>query len=365
MRSIPEGDSVTAFGSTIFAGCFASLPYEGQLFMKCVRLHATGDLQIHDEPVPVPLPGEKLVRVCAVGVCGSDLHWFSEGGIGEAQLEHALVLGHEFAGETEDGQRVAVDPAIPCGHCEFCERGDPNLCASLIFAGHGEHDGALREWLTWTERSLFPIPDSISFADGAMLEPLGVAIHAVDLGRLRAGMTVGVFGCGPIGLLIVQLAKLSGASRILATDRLEHRVEAAKRFGATEALCVGDGPGLSEPGNAVRKAGVDVAFEAAGTQEAVDDAFAAVRPGGKLVLSGIPGDDRTSFSASTARRKGLTIKLVRRMKHTYPRAIELVTKGLVDVRSLVTHRFPLEEARQAFRVAERREGLKVIVDVSA
>jgi L-iditol 2-dehydrogenase len=297
-------------------------------------------------------------------VCGSDLHWFSKGGIGDAQLEHSLVLGHEFAGETEDGQRVAVDPAIPCGRCEFCERGHPNLCENLIFAGHGKHDGALREWLAWKERSLFPIPDSLSFAEGAMLEPLGVAIHAVDLGRLQAGMTVGVFGCGPIGLLIVQLARLSGAARVIATDRLAHRVEAAKGFGATEAYCVGDPPGLRALQAAIGKRGVDVAFEVAGTQEAVDDAFAAVLPAGNLILAGIPDGDRTSFSASTARRKGLTIKLVRRMKHTYPRAIELVAKGLVDVRSLVTHRFSLHEAREAFRVAERREGLKVIIDVS-
>jgi len=327
--------------------------------MKSVRLHGTGNLQTHDESVPVAGEGEKLVRVKAVGVCGSDLHWFSEGEIGDAKLEHPLVLGHEFAGVTENGQRVAVDPAIPCGHCEFCEHGDPNLCSSLVFAGHGKTDGALREWLAWNEKSLFPIPDSISDADGALLEPLGIAIHAVDLGKLKAGMTVGVFGCGPIGLLVIQVAKLSGAANIVATDQLAHRVDAAKRFGAIEAFLVGEESHLG----GTHGRGVDVAFEAAGRQSAVDDAFDAVMPGGKVVLVGIPDDDRTSFSASTARRKGLTIKLVRRMKHTYPRAIELVSKGLVDVRSLVTHRFPLEQAVEAFRVAQRREGLKIIIDV--
>jgi L-iditol 2-dehydrogenase len=331
--------------------------------MKSVRLHGTGNLQIHDEPVPVAAEGEKLVHVKAVGVCGSDLHWFSEGEIGDAKLEHPLVLGHEFAGVTEDGQRVAIDPAIPCGHCEFCEHGNPNLCSSLIFAGHGKTDGALREWLAWSEKSLFPIPDSISDADGAMLEPLGIAIHAVDLGKLKAGMTVGVFGCGPIGLLIIQMAKLSGAANIIATDKLAHRVEAAKRYGASEAFLIGDDSRRSAIGAAINGRGVDVAFEAVGTQDAVDDAFAAVLPGGKVILAGIPEDDRTSFSASTARRKGLTIKLVRRMKHTYPRAIELVSKGLVDVRSIVTHRFPLEQSAEAFRVAQRREGLKIIIEV--
>ena len=331
--------------------------------MKVLRLHARNDLRLHDEPIPMPNMGEKLVRIRAVGVCGSDLHWFSEGEIGDAKLQHPLVLGHEFAGVTEDGQRVAVDPAIPCGYCEFCLKGNPNLCENLIFAGHGKTDGALRECLAWSEKSLIPIPDSISDADGAMLEPLGIAIHSVDLGKIKAGMTVGVFGCGPIGLLIIQMAKVSGAAKIIATDKLAHRVEAARRFGASQAFFMSDKREPEEMWTAVEERGVDVAFDAAGTQDAIDDAFAAVRPGGKVILAGIPSDDRTSFSASIARRKGLTIKLVRRMRHTYPRAIELVSKGLVDVRSLVTHRFPLEEAHEAFRLADRREGLKVIIEV--
>lgn len=331
--------------------------------MRSIRLHGTGDLRIHDEPVPIAGAGEKLVRIKSVGICGSDLHWFSEGEIGDAKLERPLVLGHEFAGVTEAGQRVAIDPAIPCGRCEFCERGHPNLCENMIFAGHGTHDGALREWMAWNEKSLFPIPDSISDAEGAMLEPLGVAIHSFDLGKVKAGMTVGVFGCGPIGLLIIQMARLSGAANIIATDKLVHRVEAAKRFGASQAFLAEDSSQLSEIWAATDGRGIDVAFEAAGEQEAVDASVAAVTPGGKVILAGIPADDHISFSASTARRKGLTIKLVRRMKHTYPRAIELVSKGLVDVRSLVTHSFPLDRAVEAFQVAARREGLKVIIEV--
>jgi L-iditol 2-dehydrogenase len=303
------------------------------------------------------------VRVKAVGICGSDLHWFSEGEIGDEKLNRPLVLGHEFAGEIEAGQHVAVDPAITCGHCEFCKKGHPNLCSSIIFAGHGEQDGGLREWMAWDEKCLFPIPDSFTYADGAMLEPLGVAIHAVDLGKLKAGMTVGVFGCGPIGLLIIQVARAMGATNIIATDKLLHRVDAAKSFGAQHAFLAEDGRELGEIWAATNERGIDVAFEAAGMQDAVDTAFAAVIPGGKVILAGIPDKDQTSFSASIARRKGLTIKLVRRMKHTYPRAIELVTKGLVDVRSLVTHRFPIEQAVEAFRMAVRREGLKVIIDL--
>jgi L-iditol 2-dehydrogenase len=331
--------------------------------MKSIRLHRPGDLRIHNEPVPIPGAGEKLIQVKVVGICGSDLHWFADGGIGDAQVAHPLVLGHEFAGITEKSQRIAVDPAIPCGQCELCLRGHPNLCERMVFAGHGTRDGALREWIAWDERNLYPIPDSMTYADGAMLEPLGVAIHAVDLAHLKTGMTVGVFGCGTIGLLIIQLARLSGAGTIIATDKLIHRVEAASALGATKAIPAYGGSEIQEVMSATNKRGVDIAFEAAGEQDAVETSFAAVVLGGKVVLAGIPSDDRTSFPASVARRKGLTIKMVRRMKFTYPRAIDLVTGGKVDVRSLVTHRFPLERAAEAFAVAQRREGIKVIIEI--
>jgi len=337
--------------------------------MKSVRLYSPGDLRLQDEAIPLPGKNQQLVRVKAVGICGSDLHWFSEAGIGNERLEKPLVLGHEFSGETETGRRVAVDPAIPCRFCEFCQQGNPNLCPNVLFAGHGEQDGALREFLVWEERLLYPLPDSITAAEGAMLEPLGVAIHTIDLGKINTGMTVGVFGCGPIGLLVVQLARLSGATNIIATDVLPHRVEAAKSFGAHHAFLacqesvVNDKTEVDSILAASAGRGVDIAFEAAGDQEAVNTAFAAVIPGGRVVLSGIPTTDLTSFSASVARRKGLTIKLVRRMKLAYPRALDLIIKGLVDVRSLVTHHFPIEQAGEAFRVAVRREGLKVIIDI--
>ena len=331
--------------------------------MRSVRLHGTGDLRIHDEPVPVAGEGEKLVRIKSVGVCGSDLHWFSGGEIGDAKLERPLVLGHEFAGELGNGQRVAIDPAIPCGSCELCKQGHPNLCPSIIFAGYGTQDGSLREYMAWNEKCLFPLPDSVTYEDGAMLEPLGVAIHSVDLGKIKTGMTVGVFGCGPIGLLIIQLMKLSGATQIIATDKLVHRAEAAKAYGASHVFLAGDNFQLSEMRAATKGRGVDVAFEAAGEQDAVDTSVAVVLPGGKVILAGIPNNDVTSFSASTARRKGLTFKLVRRMKHTYPRAIDLVSKGLVDVRSLVTHRFPFEQVAEAFHLAARRDGLKIMMEL--
>jgi len=331
--------------------------------MKSLRLFAIGDLRLLEEPAPIPSEHEKLVRVKTVGICGSDLHWFAEGGIGDVHLERPLVLGHEFAGETETGQIVAVDPSISCDRCEYCLQGHPNLCPGIIFAGHGNQDGGLRQWVVWDEKKLVPLPDSFSAADGAMLEPLGIALHTVDLGKLRAGVTVGVFGCGPIGLLIVQIARLMGATSIIATDVLPHRLEAARAYGATHAFLAEASAELSSILAVGNGRGVDVAFEAAGEQAAVNTAIAAVKPGGKVVLAGIPADDQTTFTASIARRKGLTIKLVRRMKHAYPRAIDLVSKGLVDVRSLITHRFPFERALDAFQTARRRDGLKVIVEL--
>jgi L-iditol 2-dehydrogenase len=328
--------------------------------MKSLRLHKPGDLRLHEEPVPIPGEGEKLLRVTAVGICGSDLHWFNEAGIGDAHLEKPLVLGHEFTALTDDGDRVAVDPAIPCGVCEYCKRGHPNLCENLIFAGHANQDGALREMMTWPQRCLFPLPDALSDADGVMLEPLGIAIHAVDLAHLQVGMSVGVFGCGPIGLLILQLAQLAGASKVIATDILPQRLEVARALRADETHLVAEGSGNREAMMADKR-GLDVVFEVAGENDAVEMAVAAACPGGKVILVGIPADDQTSFTASVARRKGLTLKLVRRMKFTYPRAIQLVKSGKVNVRLLVTHTFPLENAAEAFAIATRRDGLKVII----
>jgi L-iditol 2-dehydrogenase len=331
--------------------------------MKVARLHAAGVLQLHDEPVPIPGPDETLVRVTAVGVCGSDLHWFSEGGIGDDRLDHPLVLGHEFAGVTPEGKIVAVDPAIACGKCEYCLEGSPNFCENMRFAGHGTNDGALREYVAWPTRFLFPLPKSMSDAEGAMLEPLGVALYAVDLAALRPGMRVGVFGCGPIGLLIVQLSRISGAAQIIATDKLPHRVDAARAMGASRTILADGGHEIPEIMAATNNRGVDVAFEVAGENEAVETSVAAAKPGGRVILVGIPADDHTTFSASVARRKGLNLQLVRRMKHTYPRAIRLVEQGLIDVHSIVSHHFPLENAVEAYAVATKREGFKIIIDL--
>jgi L-iditol 2-dehydrogenase len=219
----------------------------------------------------------------------------------------------------------------------------------------------MREFAAWPSSRLHRLPDQLSDAAGALLEPLGVAIHALDLGHLRIGGTAAVIGCGPIGLLLVQLLRSAGAVPVLAVDPLAHRRDAASRYGA-EATVDPAAPGAGPAWRELAGGGVDTAFEVAGTDEAVQLAMAAVRPGGRVVLAGIPGDDWTRFRASVARRKGLTIAMVRRMNEVYPRAINLAVRGQVDLAPLVTHRFPLTAAAEAFRMAAQRRGLKVIIE---
>jgi L-iditol 2-dehydrogenase len=332
--------------------------------MKTLRLYSPHDLRYQEEAVPATAgKEERLLQVRSVGICGSDLHWYEESGIGDARLDRPLVLGHEFSAATEDGMRVAVDPALPCGHCELCQKGHPNLCPAVRFAGHGHEDGALREYMTWNQSCLFPLPQTVSDDEGAMLEPLGVALHAVDLSHLKVGMTAAVFGCGTIGLLIVQLLKQGGADAVFASDVLPHRVDIARSLGADRAILAECGRASKEVDGYTRGRGVDLAFDVSGSAGAVADAFEAVMPGGKVILAGIPSDDATSFQASMARRKGLTIKMVRRMKNTYPRAIELVSQKRLEVGSLVTHRFPFDQAAEAFENAIRREGVKTVITV--
>jgi len=329
--------------------------------VRAARLHAVGDLRVADEPAPEVEglgPGMSLVRVTAVGICGSDLHWWEEGAIGDAKLTHPVVLGHEgagvIAGGPRSGERVAIDPAIPCQACRACRDGYRNLCYRLAFSGHGGTDGMMRELMAWPTALLYPLPDRVSDADGAMLEPLGVAIHAVDLGHLPFAGTASVIGCGPIGLLLIGVLKAAGASSVLAVEPLAHRQEAAARLGADQVY----DPAAVDSG----EAGVDVAFEAAGNDEAVGLAMASVRPGGRVVLAGIPGDDAIRFGASLARRKGLTIAMARRMNEVYPRAIGLAERGVLDLGSVVTSRAGLGEIREAFGDAARRTGLKVIIE---
>jgi L-iditol 2-dehydrogenase len=336
--------------------------------MRTLRIYGARDLRMSDEAMPTPGPGEELIRVTAVGLCGSDIHWYSEGGIGSNTVDRPLVLGHEFAAVIADGPRkgtrVAVDPALPCMKCEACLEGNPNVCPSVRFAGHAETDGAMREFMTWPSHAIFPIPDNLSYADGTLLETLGIAMHAVNLGPITPADKVAVLGCGPVGLLTIQMARLAGASRIFATDRIASRLEMAGDMGATDLFMADDASSEADAiSNATHDRGMDVVYEAAGDPPAVETAVRACKAGGRVVVVGIPVEDRTSFTASVARRKGLTIMISRRMKHTYPRAIDLASSGKIDLKTLVTNTYKFGDFDKAFQTAVKRTGIKVILDL--
>jgi L-iditol 2-dehydrogenase len=344
--------------------------------MKSLRLIEPRTFRWDDEPTPEPGPGEVRIKVQKVGICGSDIHKYAHGRIGDVTLKSPLILGHEFAGIVDkpgpgvsgisEGQLVGVDPAVPCERCEHCYQGNPNFCTSLRFMGSWPDDGALREFLVHPADLLYPLDTQIfNSSDGVMLEPLGIALHTLSLGHIHPGDQVAVHGCGPIGLLVIQLIRNAGAAEIIAIDPLPHRRQAALTHGATTVLDV-DGQQLEAIAEITRDRGVDKAFEAAGENDAVWDAIEACKPGGRVILIGIPTEDVTSFRASAARQKGLTLMLVRRMKHTYPRAISLVETGKIDLRSIVTHHFPFEETTAAFELVEKRDDqvIKAMVDVA-
>ena len=334
--------------------------------MKAVHLTAPKCLELVEKSEPGP-PGdyEVLIRVKAVGICGSDLHMYATGAIGYTKIEDPFTLGHEFMGEVvalggnaksalhgtlDLGQRVAVEPAVPCLACELCEAGHPNLCPNHDFYGVYPTHGALCEYLIVPARNCFPIPDDISDGGGTLLETLGVAIHAVDLAKLKVAKSVAVIGCGPVGLLILRLAVLGGASEVYAMDPLAWRAELAKQWGATEAWPVKSGEALTKLQEATLGRGVDVVIEAAWADDSVDHAMEMVAYGGRVVLVGIPPDDKADFTHSMARRKGLTIMMARRMKHTYPRAIQLASgeHPRVPLDELISEYVSLSDTADAF-----------------
>jgi L-iditol 2-dehydrogenase len=331
-----------------------------------IRLSRAGVLEHVDVLVPEPGEGEVLIRVMSVGLCGSDAHWYMEGEIGDATLGAGLILGHELCGVIESGprsgERVAVDPAIPCWVCDMCVTGRSNLCTNLRFAGHGETDGGLRGHLVWPERCLVAVPDGVSDEEGALLEPLGVALHAMRLPGLRPGASVVVVGSGPIGLLLVAALRERGVEKIVVTDPLTHRLQAATTMGATGVLTATEDKDEMDLLLAAVEGGADVVFETAGTDSGVTSAVMAARPGGGVVLIGIPAGDRTSVVASVARRKELTLSWCRRMlPEDLRRAAELAAGPLAGLGRIVSHRYPMAAAAEAFQVLVDRSGLKVMV----
>ena len=343
--------------------------------MHASFLHGIRDVRLEECPIPNPGPGEVLLKVASVGVCGSDVHYYLDGRIGHQVVDAPIIMGHEFSAHVADlgagvaglqaGQLVAVEPGISCGECEFCLQGHPNLCPNVRFCGTPPINGVFAEYTLMPAENCFPLPEGFSPDDGALLEPLGIGIHAVDLAHLKVGETVAILGAGPIGLLIAAVAKASGAGAIFMTEPLSYRRKFAMEYIADAVFDPNDQDVVAEIDSLTGGRGVDAAFEAAGAVDTPQQAAAIVRPGGRVILAGIPAEDTITFNASVVRRKGLTIKLVRRMKHTYPRAIRLVQSGLVDLKPLVTHLLPLGEVGRAMELVSNYDDavVKVVVRI--
>lgn len=331
--------------------------------MRAAVLQDIRDIRLADVPPPQPGADDLVLRVKAVGVCGSDIHSYLEGSTTGRTRVSPLVLGHELAGVITadavartglaEGTLVAVDPARPCGACEWCHRGHTNLCPNVKFLGYAPNHGAMAEYVAVPPSALHPVPQGFDAASAVLLETLGVAIHAIDLAKLRMMETVGVLGCGPVGLLVVQLARLAGAGRVLAVDPVDYRARLARELGADDAF-----DGVAGIAAATGGRGVDVVIEATDSPLGFEHAARASRIGGRVVIVGIPEGNQYTLTAAEARRKGLSIKFSRRMPEVYPRAIALAASGRVALAPLASHHFPLEDAGTAFAMqAERRDGI--------
>ena len=343
--------------------------------MKAAFLIDKKRLEIREVPVPVPKRGEVLIRLKAVGICGSDLHYYRNGHIGNEVITKPHILGHEASGEVVSlgeevtqiraGQKVAIEPSISCGHCETCLSGRQNICLNIRFLGLPPTLGAFREYITIPEENLYPLPESMSYEEGVMLEPLAIGIHAVELSKMNPADTIAILGCGTIGLSVLSVVKACGAGKILVTDLLEPRLAMAKKLGADYVLNAKREDVASSILKLTGKRGADIIFESAGEQETLNQAVKIAFNGGKIMIIGSPEEESFSFPAHIARRKELTIQNVRRSLRAVGKGIRLIQKKSLNLLPLITHHFPLEKIGEAFKLANSYQDgvIKVIIEM--
>ena len=345
--------------------------------MKAAFLTGIRQLAVRDVPEPrLTSPREVLLSVAAVGVCGSDLHYYTTGRIGCLVVEYPFLVGHECAGTVWEagaeatglrvGQRVAVDPLVSCGECDQCLQGRRHTCRKQGFLGcPGQLPGALAEYLVMPAECCYPIPDSMSFVEAVLVEPLSIGLYAAHLAGLEPGAKIGILGSGPIGLCVLLAARAAVNCTAYVTDLVDERLEVARRCGA-------DWTGNPERQDVVAAVeereplGLDVVFECAGEQETLDQALRLLKPAGTLHIVGIPPGERISFNIDLLRRKELRVQNVRRQNQCMGRAIEMLVSGKVNADPLATHHFSLAESQAAFDlVAARRDGVvKAVIHVS-
>ena len=327
--------------------------------MQAAELIAPLTFRLAEMPVEAPGPGEVQVRVEAVGICGSDLHAYSEGSVGDTPNRYPMVLGHEPAGTIVKtgagimgiavGDRGALEPALYCYHCEFCQRGQHNVCANIRFLSNPGHPGFFREFVNLPASNFLPVPAGMSSDHATLIEPLAVALHSLSLASVQQGETVAVFGAGPIGLLSIAALKAAGAEKIWAVEPVAHRRELAKNIGAHVVL---------EPAEAVQEIlqgtgqrGVDCAIDCAAKEDTSNQAIQVARNAGRVLLTGIHSGRLVSLEGSAMRRKELTIFNVRRSNHESHAALELLAAHTEWFAPLVTHTRAMDHIAEAFKIA--------------
>ncbi|MFN3723304.1 MAG: L-idonate 5-dehydrogenase [Paracoccaceae bacterium] len=343
--------------------------------MKNIVIHAARDLRIEDQPAEQPGPGQVAVALAAGGICGSDLHYFNHGGFGAIRLREPMILGHEVSGHISAlgpdvtgfsvGQLVAVSPSRPCGACRYCLEGLPNHCLNMRFYGSAmpfpHIQGAFRESLV---ADVAQCSDATGLTPGeaAMAEPLAVTLHATARAGGMLGKSVLVTGCGPIGILSIIAARRAGADRIVATDLSDFTLDMARRAGADETVNMATTPdGLSR--YAEGKGTFDVLYECSGAAPALVAGISAMRPRGVILQLGLGGDMSLPMMAITA--KELDLRGSFRFHPEFATGVSLMQKGLIDVKPLITHTLPLDEAQQAFELAgDRTQAIKVHIGFS-
>ena len=331
--------------------------------MRASVMTGVETLRIEDRPVPAPGPREVLVEVAAVGVCGSDVHYYRHGRIGDFVVDEPMILGHELSGRIAAvgdgvdpgriGQRVAVEPQHPCRRCMQCTAGRYNLCPEMKFYATPPVDGAFCRYVTIDDDMAHPVPDSMSDEAAALLEPLSVAITTMRKAGVAPGTSVLIAGAGPIGVICAQAARAFGAARIVVSDPVASRREGALRFGATEVLDpMTDDVSSIDP--------VDAFIDASGVPVAVVAGIKAVGPAGRVVLVGM-GADEYALPVSHIQNLEITVTGVFRYTDTWPAAIHLVASGAVDLDAMVTGRYDLEHAADALESDTDPDSLKSIV----
>lgn len=344
--------------------------------MKAMKLTALRRMEMQTAPEPVlQRPEDILIRVSRVGVCGSDVHYYTTGRIGSQRVQFPFAVGHEMSGIVEavgsgvtslrPGDRIALDPAVSCGDCDQCRAGRRHTCRHLLFLGcPGQLEGCLCEKLVMPENCCFRIPDRMDLEMAALIEPLSIGVYAVQRSIAMEGTKVGILGMGPIGFSVMLPALATGASAVYVTDRIDARLAMARQHGATWA----GNPGREDIVQSISEREpllLDVVFECCGQQDALDQAMRLLKPGGKLMIIGIPEFDRFSFSAEDGRRREICIQHVRRQNECVQRAIDMVATGQIDPAFMITHRYPFPETKRAFDLVDTYSDgvLKAMIDL--